>query len=66
MVHQLQDALLRLPDVRRATGLSRASIYRMEALGQFPQRRAIGLRAVAWRQSDVQAWLQARETKCPA
>jgi prophage regulatory protein len=52
--------ILRLPAVVRMTGLARSAIYRMEAAGQFPQRIKLGLRAVGWIESEVQAWLAAR------
>jgi len=42
------------------TGLGRSTIYRMEAVGQFPQRLKLGLRAVGWMESEVQAWLTMR------
>ena len=60
MVPQLQEALLRIKDVRSATGLSRASIYRAEREGRFPARVPIGERSVAWRASEVQAWIADR------
>jgi prophage regulatory protein len=52
--------VLRLQAVVRTTGLGRSTIYRMEAAGQFPQRIKLGLRAVGWIESEVQAWLAAR------
>jgi prophage regulatory protein len=51
---------LRLPAVVRMTGLGRSTIYRMEAARQFPQRVKLGLRAVGWLESEVQAWLEMR------
>jgi predicted DNA-binding transcriptional regulator AlpA len=32
----------------------------MEAFGLFPQRIKLGLRAVGWIESEVQAWLTMR------
>jgi prophage regulatory protein len=52
--------VLRLPAVCRMTGLGRSTIYRMEAVGQFPQRIKLGLRAVGWMESEVQVWLAMR------
>jgi prophage regulatory protein len=52
--------VVRLPAVCRMTGLGRSTIYRMEALGRFPQRFKLGLRAVGWMESEVQAWLTMR------
>ena len=63
MTQQLNEALLRLPDVRKATGLSRQGIYRAERDGMFPRRVKISLRSVAWRQSEINAWIEARVRK---
>ena len=53
--------LLRLPQVLDLTGLSRASIYRYVDAGDFPRPVKLGARAVAWRASDVEAWIEGRE-----
>ncbi len=63
MAAQLQDALLRLKEVRQATGLSKSTIARMERAGGFPQRVSISLRNVAWRASEIQAFVASRQTK---
>ena len=52
--------LLRLPDVQKLTGLSRSSIYRLEAIGQFPKRVRLSERAVAWREEDLVKWSETR------
>ena len=52
--------LLRLPEVRQISGLSKSSIYRMIDRGQFPAQVNIGTRAVAWRETDLQKWLEDR------
>lgn len=55
------DHLIRLPELIRLIGLSKASIYRLEKVDQtFPQRIQIGLRAVAWRSSEVAHWVETR------
>jgi prophage regulatory protein len=54
------DILLRLPQVVRASGLSRSSIYRLVDAGAFPAPRKLSARAVAWRWRDVRAWLEQR------
>lgn len=53
--------LIRRPDVEKATGLRRSTIYAMMAEGSFPKPIRIGKRAVAWRASEVHAWIEARE-----
>lgn len=57
---QVSDSLLRLDQVRARTGLSRSSVYAKVANGEFPKPVAIGSRAVAWVESEIAAWIQAR------
>lgn len=47
---------LRLPEVCRATGLSRSQIYRLEAAGQFPSHVKLGASASAWIDREVAQW----------
>ena len=58
-------ALLRIRDVCRITALSRSTIYQLEAQQRFPRRVKVGLRAVGWVDSEVQAWLAERMSKRP-
>ena len=52
--------LIRMPEVRSMTGLSRTRIYELEALGRFPRRRKLSERACAWVASEVQEWIRSR------
>jgi prophage regulatory protein len=54
------DAILRLPQVRRITGLSRSSIYALQGSRQFPQSVKLCPRAVGWLESEIREWLLAR------
>jgi len=55
------EPLLRMPTVRRLTGnLGRSTIYKMVAEDRFPKPVRTGSRAVAWRESDVRRWIEAR------
>ena len=49
--------LLRRKTVEKLTGLSRSSIYAMMSEGTFPKQIKIGRRAVAWRQEDIENWI---------
>ena len=49
--------LVRMPEVVRRTGLSKRTIYRLEAAGKFPRRRRLGLRAVGWPEHQLAAWI---------
>lgn len=62
----MSEQLLRMPEVRRAVGLSRSTIYDLEARGLFPRRVALSERAVAWKASEVQAFIKARAPKAAA
>ena len=51
--------MLRLPDVRRLTGLSTSTIYGRMRAGTFPQSVRLGVRSVGWRDTDIAEWLEA-------
>jgi prophage regulatory protein len=51
------DRLLREPEVKAATGLSRSQRHRMVKAGKFPAPVRISERASAWRQSQISEWL---------
>jgi prophage regulatory protein len=53
----LAERFLRLPDVIKATGLSKSEIYRRIAAGLFPSgRRYLGSNRVFWCFSEIAAW----------
>lgn len=52
--------LLRLPQVKARTALSRSEIYRRIAAGTFPAPVKLGERASAWPEHEVSAWCEAR------
>jgi prophage regulatory protein len=52
--------LIRLPQVKARTGLSRSELYRRMAAGDFPHPVKLGERASAWPESEVSAWCEAR------
>lgn len=55
-----RERLLRLSDVQFLTGLGRSSIYAAIAQGKFPSAVNVTDHAVAWRESEVDAWIAAR------
>lgn len=57
--------LLRFAAVRRLTGLSRSTIWRLEHAGGFPRRIRISLNVVAWLENEVVAWIQAKADRPP-
>lgn len=42
------------------TGLSRSTIYELQADRRFPQSIKIAARAVGWMESEVQEWIEWR------
>lgn len=55
------ERLLRLAEVEQRTGLRKSTIYARMRLqpAQFPPCVAIGCRSVAWRESEIDAWIAA-------
>ena len=60
MTQHMPVRLLKRQQVEEITTLSRSSIYDMIKRGVFPKPIKIGERAVAWREADIIAWLDAR------
>lgn len=55
------DRFLRIPEVCRLTGYSRASLYRLERKGDLPARIKLAANgATAWRLSDIRRWMASR------
>ena len=59
----MAETLLRRPDVETRTGLSHSTIYDWIKKGEFPKPVKLGTRIVAWKESDIAAWMEARETR---
>lgn len=52
--------ILRRKQVEQRTGLSRSTLYLKISRNEFPRPVALGLRAVGWVESSVDAWIQQR------
>lgn len=57
---QRRQRILRLPEVKARTGLSRTAIYLEELAGRFPARVKLTERAVGWDEAAVDAWVAAK------
>jgi prophage regulatory protein len=55
-----QTVILRLPEVRRRTGLSRSTIYSLMRLGDFPRAIPLSARSVGWLESEIEKWITGR------
>ena len=53
----LQQKLIRLPQVKSTTGLSKSSIYARISEGTFPKQIPLGPRLVVWVESEIQNWI---------
>jgi prophage regulatory protein len=58
-----QSRLIRLPEVKRKTGLGSTAIYKFQKDGGFPKSIKITPRAVAWIEREVDEWIEKRITK---
>ncbi len=55
--------LLRKSDVEKKVGLKRSTISLMVARGEFPKPMKISQRVIAWLESDIDDWIQAKVGK---
>ena len=56
----MTEKLLRMPSVQQLYPMSRAHIYAEQKAGRFPKGIRIGKRAVAWKESDIQAFIESK------
>ncbi len=54
------DSILREPDVKRRTGLSRTTRWAMVRKGTFPKPVKLTAKAIGWRESEIDAWVASR------
>ena len=52
--------ILRLPNVKSRTGLSRSTIYALIKDKRFPKYINLGARSVGWLESEVEGWIESR------
>jgi prophage regulatory protein len=57
---QHQQIIIRPAQLPALTGLSKSSIDRLRAEGDFPQARRLGRQAIGFVKSEVEAWLASR------
>ncbi|WP_443969605.1 helix-turn-helix transcriptional regulator [Sphingobium sp. CR28] len=55
------DRILRIGEVTAKVGLSKSTIYAALKNNAFPRPLRLGRRAVGWRQSDLNEWLENRQ-----
>lgn len=57
---QTAQSFIRLTEVQRRTGYSKAWIYRLMSQGKFPTSVKIGTRAIAFVESEIDEWVNER------
>ena len=57
-MNTINQSLIRLPEVLKRTGFGKAWIYRLISEGRFPAPVKIGVRAVAFVEREIDAWIQ--------
>jgi len=62
----MANAVLRLPDVIKRTGLRRSALYLRIAANEFPRGFSLGGNAVGWLESEVDDWIAAKAASRPA
>ncbi|ATR83993.1 MULTISPECIES: helix-turn-helix transcriptional regulator [Pseudomonas] len=51
---------IKLPEVRRITGMGTTFIYEKAKQGEFPRQVKLGTKSVAWIRAEVQEWANAQ------
>ncbi len=57
-----QERIVRMSQVKDITGLSKSSVYKYMADGDFPRQRQLGPNSVGWLYSEIMEWLESRQT----
>lgn len=60
MQQQEIKTVIRIAIVQKETSLSRSTIYRLEAQGEFPSRVRLGENSTGWYLHEIEAWLANR------
>ena len=54
----MAERFLRFKQTCERVGLSRATVYRWQEAGKFPQSVCLGEKRVAFRESEIEAWMK--------
>ena len=57
----MASRFIRYPEVCQRIQLARTTIWRLEREGRFPRRRKLSGNAVAYLESEIEAWIESRE-----
>ena len=56
------ERLVIMEDVLRLVPFSRQYLYVLMDRGEFPRPLKIGVRRIAWRESDIESWISKKTT----
>ncbi|CAH7428859.1 Transcriptional regulator [Vibrio chagasii] len=56
------DRYMKIGEVLERTSYSRAQIYRLMKSGEFPSAYRLSKNRVAWKESEVDAWVEERQS----
>ncbi len=59
-LNNVPNILLRRKQVESQIGLGRSAIYKLMSKGMFPKPIKLTDKAVAWQQSQIDAWIESR------
>ena len=54
------DRFIGEAEIKKITSLSRSTRWRLERSGDFPKKRKISPNRIAWLESDILEWIEAR------
>ncbi|PHI29484.1 helix-turn-helix transcriptional regulator [Budvicia aquatica] len=57
---QAAKSFIRIPEVQRRTGYSKAWIYKLIDAGKFPKQVKVGIRSIAFVESEIDEWINQR------
>lgn len=56
----MSEQILKMPDVVKATGLARSTIYKLISENNFPKQIKLTSFSSGWLQSEVEHWINER------
>lgn len=59
-----ESRLIKIQEVLKRCAISRSSLYRLIEAKRFPYQVSLtGSRAIAWREEDIQRWIEERPSR---
>ncbi|EOX3337795.1 TPA: helix-turn-helix transcriptional regulator [Vibrio cholerae] len=58
----MTDRIIRMPELSKKIGCARSTIYAFILRGEFPKPIPLGMRTVGWKESEVDEWIEQRQS----